>query len=150
MKIEPSKVLKVLFVDDDSDELYLFNEALEQSGLSVSLSRAQNGNQLLELLSNEETPDIILIDINMPHKDGIEALSEIRSNTNFNNIFIIIYSIAVDKALIKKVYDIGANLYLIKPNDFEGMLTVVKKVFSIDYENFTRPVREQFVVNLNK
>ena len=150
MKMVPSKVLKVLFVDDDTDESYLFNEALEQSGLPILLSRAHNGNQLLEQLTHKQIPDIILIDINMPHKDGIEALSEIRSNKNFNNIFIIIYSITADKTLIKKAYDTGANLYLIKPDDFEGMLTVVKKVFTIDCENLTRPIREQFVVDLNK
>ncbi|MCY7423092.1 MAG: response regulator [Chitinophagaceae bacterium] len=149
MKMAPTKVLKVLFVDDDSDESYLFNEALEQSELPIELGRAHDGNQLLQVLQTGSLPDIILVDLNMPYKDGIEALREIRSNPEYEKIFIIIYSITGDKNSIKLAYDIGADLYLIKPEDFDGMLAVVKKVYSIDWQNFKRPDRAEFVLDLN-
>ena len=149
MKMADTKDLKVLFVDDDSDESYLFNEALEQSGLPIQLGRAHDGNQLLQVLKTGTLPDIILVDLNMPYKDGLEALREIRSNPEYKNIFIIIYSITGDKNSIRLAYDIGADLYLIKPEDFEGMLSVVKKVYSIDWNNFTRPGSEAFVLDLN-
>lgn len=149
MKMAEVKVLKVLFVDDDSDESYLFNEALEQSELPIQLGRAHDGNQLLQVLKNGSLPDIILVDLNMPYKDGLEALREIRSNASYQNIFIIIYSITGDKNSIKLAYDIGADLYLIKPEDFDGMLSVVKKVYSIDWKNFTRPEMHEFVLDLN-
>lgn len=150
MKMVSLKVLKVLFVDDDTDELYLFNEALEQSELPIILTRAHDGNQLLNELKCGRVPDIILVDINMPYKDGIEALDDIRANDDYKNIFIIIYSISADKASIKKAYDMGADLYLVKPQDFDGMLSVVKKVYSIDWANFTRPARDKFVLDLSK
>lgn len=149
MKMAQTKVLKILFVDDDSDESYLFNEALEQSELPIQLSRAHDGNQLLQVLKSDVHPDIILVDLNMPYKDGLQALREIRSNEAYKNIFIIIYSITGDKNSIRIAYDIGADLYLIKPEDFDGMLSVVKKVYSIDWENFTKPGREEFVLDLN-
>lgn len=143
-----TKVLKVLFVDDDTDEFYLFNEALEQSELPIQLTRAHDGNQLLQVLKNDAHPDIILVDLNMPYKDGLEALREIRSNEAYQKIFIIIYSITGDKNSITMAYDIGADMYLIKPEDFDGMLSVVKKVYGIDWKNFTKPGREEFVLDL--
>ena len=109
MKMAETKVLKVLFVDDDSDESYLFNEALEQSGLPIQLGRAHDGNQLLQVLKTGSLPDIILVDLNMPYKDGLEALREIRSNHEYEKIFIIIYSITEDKNSIRLAYDIGAD-----------------------------------------
>ncbi len=149
MKTVPQKILKVLFVDDDSDESYLFNEALEQSKLPIELSRALDGNQLLKALEGENIPDIILMDINMPYKDGIEALEEIRSNKNFNNIHIIIYSITKDMLAVKKAYEKGADMYLVKPENFDGMLEVVNRIYSMDWNSFIRPSRENFVLDLN-
>lgn len=146
----PAQTLNVLFVDDDTDESYLFNEAIEQSGYPFTLSRAHDGNQLLNNLRRRPLPDLVIMDINMPYKDGIEALEEIRSKQEFNKIIIIIYSISKQKAAIQRAYDKGADLYFIKPNDFEGMLAVVKKVYNIDWVNFKRPGLESFVLNLNK
>jgi CheY-like chemotaxis protein len=148
MNFAGNKTLKILFVDDDSDESYLFNEALEQSELPILLTKAHDGIQLLKSLHNTPLPDIIIMDINMPYKDGIEALTDIRANNQFKKIFIIIYSITADKQSIKKAYEMGADLYMVKPEDFEGMLSVVKKVYNINWKNFNRPSRENFVLNL--
>lgn len=150
MKMASSSTLKVLFVDDDTDESYLFNEALEQSELPIFLTRAHDGNQLLNALNAGPLPDLVLMDLNMPYKDGIEALEEIRSNPRFKKVYIIIYSITADASAIKNAYDKGADLYLIKPDDFEGMLAVVQKVYSMDWTNFVRPSFHQFVLDLSK
>lgn len=144
-----SGTLNILFVDDDTDESYLFNEALEQSGFPINLTRAHDGNELLRILQAGPLPDIILMDINMPYKDGIEALEEVRSITNFDEVFIIIYSLTGDKSSIRKAYEKGADLYLIKPDDFEGMLSSVQKIYSINWQNFIRPAQENFVLDLN-
>ncbi len=150
MKMDQGKVLSILFVDDDSDESYLFNEALEQSELPITLARAHDGNQLLSILALGELPEIILIDLNMPYKDGIEALAEIRANSAYDNIHIIIYSITADISSIKKAFEAGADLYLVKPADFEGMLSAVRKIYAIDWKNFARPSREEFVLDFHK
>lgn len=140
------KPLHVLFVDDDSDESYLFNEALEQSGIAFQLSKARDGNDLLAFLHNNPLPDIVLIDLNMPHKDGLEALADIRSNPSFNNLPLIIYSTTSTPLFIELCYEKGANLFVVKPNRFDGMVNVVKKIFSIDWQNAERPARDQFVL----
>ncbi len=90
--------LHILFADDDSDESYLFNEALEHSGLEIILSHANNGNNLLSFLKKNPLPDLVIIDINMPYKDGLEALSEIRSYPKFDSLPLIIYSTAKNQS----------------------------------------------------
>jgi CheY-like chemotaxis protein len=138
--------IHLLFVDDDSDESYLFNEALQHAGLQIKLTRAKDGNDLLAFLRSNASPDMVLIDLNMPHKDGLEALAEIRSIPQFDDLPLIIYSTASNPVFIDQCYEKGANLYITKPNDFDGMVDVVKTIFSINWNEFGRPTRENFVV----
>ncbi len=137
----------ILFVDDDVDEFYLFNEALEHSGIDFQMSRANNGNHLLEVLLNNPLPDLVIMDINMPYKDGVEALLEIRGYPQFKELPLIIYSTTKNEDSINSCYQHGANLFILKPNDFEGMVSVVKKIFSIHWKTFHKPAREHFVIS---
>lgn len=139
--------LHVLLVDDDSDESYLFNEALEHAGLNIRLSRANNGNHLLSFLLSEPTPDLVFMDINMPYKDGVEALAEIRKNPRFETLPLVIYSTTNNENSINACYKKGANLFVIKPNNFDGMVKVVKKVCTVDWTNYKKPSREEFVIS---
>lgn len=138
--------LHILFADDDSDETYLFNEALEHSGLDVVLSYANDGNSLLSFLKNNPIPDVVIIDINMPYKDGLEALVEIRSSPDFQTLPLIIYSTSRNANIIEASYQKGANLFVVKPNNFDGMVQVVKKIYAVDWKNRPTTSREQFVI----
>ncbi len=142
-----STLLNVLFVDDDTDESYLFNEALEHAGLNINLSRAKDGNDLLTFLKREPLPDIVFIDLNMPYKDGLEALSEIRKEERFRKLPLIIYSTTKNDFHIDSSYKNGANLFVVKPNNFDGMVQIVKRVCTIDWKNFTTPGREDFLIS---
>jgi len=141
------EILHVLFVDDDSDESYLFNEALEQSGLTIKLSRAKDGNDLLNFLQTQPLPDIVFIDLNMPYKDGLEALIEIRKDSKFEKLPLVIYSTTKNSNHIDATYKHGASLFVVKPNTFDGMVEVVRKVCTIDWENFSTPEREGFLIS---
>lgn len=141
------KTLTVLFVDDDADEYYLFKEALEQSFLSVQILRAKDGRHLLTLLSGDTLPDIIFMDVNMPHKDGIETLSEIKANSQLSNIPVIIFSTSKNLAQINTCYQKGAHFYVVKPERFDDITRMVKKVFSVDWKtNVTQPSKQEFVI----
>jgi CheY-like chemotaxis protein len=146
MSDNPPKALHLLFVDDDSDESYLFNEALEHAGLNIQLSRAKDGNGLLEFLKSEPLPDIVFIDLNMPYKDGMEALIEIRKDNKFDKLPLVIYSTTQNSSHIDSSYKHGASLFVVKPNTFDGMVHIVKKVCTIDWENFSTPKREEFLI----
>lgn len=139
--------IRIILVDDDSDESYLFNEALEHSGLSITLINAHNGNQLYEYLESNSEPDLIFMDINMPYKDGLESLKEIRSNVAYKHLRIVMYSTTRVPANVNACYEAGADLFVIKPEDFDGMVKVVSKVCTTNWENFERPsVTKGFVV----
>lgn len=138
--------LNVLLVDDDSEETYLFKEALEHADLNITLFRANDGNDLMAFLLNEPAPDLVFIDINMPYKDGFEALAEIRSNLKFRDLPLIIYSTTKSESSINACYEQGADLFVIKPNDFDEMVQVLKKVFTVNWENHKKPSREEFVI----
>ena len=138
--------LHILFVDDDSDESYLFNEALEHSGLHMNLSRANNGNHLISLLQNEAPPDMIIMDINMPYKDGVEALTEIRNSSTFKDIPVIIYSTTKNEKSIDDCYEKGADLFVVKPNNFDGMVRVVKQLCTMDWKSHKKPSRKDFII----
>ncbi len=138
--------LNVLLVDDDSEESYLFNEALEHAHLDIHLSRAHDGNDLIAYLQNQPTPDLVFMDINMPYKDGVEALTEIRSDPKFKKLPLIIYSTTKNEDSINACYEKGADFFVIKPNDFDELMQVVKKVCTYDWENYTKPSRGNFVI----
>ncbi len=91
-------------------------------------------------------PDLVFMDINMPYKDGFEALTEIRSNPRFKDLRLVMYSTTKNQDSINACYEKGADLFVIKPMDFDEMVQVVKKVCTFDWENFRRPSRENFVI----
>ncbi len=138
--------ISILFVDDDFDELYLFNEALEHAGFNITLSHANDGNELMSSLQSTALPDMVIMDMNMPHKDGLEALTEIRSQDTFKNLPVLIYSVTKNLDSINACYEKGANLFIIKPNNFDGMLTVVKKIVQMNWKENAKPTRENFVI----
>lgn len=147
LKPNSANNIRVILVDDDSDESYLFNEALEHSGLAITLINAHNGNQLYQYLENNPQPELIFLDINMPYKDGLESLKEIRSNPAYQHLRIVIYSTTRVPANVNACYEAGADLFIIKPEDFDGMVRVVSHVCTTDWANFQRPlVTEGFVV----
>lgn len=139
-------LMHVLFVDDDTDESYLFNEALEHAGLNIQLSKAKNGNELLTYLHTKPLPDLVFMDLNMPYKDGLEALAEVRKDSRFNRLPLVIYSSTKNDFQVETSYTHGANLYVVKPNNFDTMVQIVKKVCTMDWKNFCSPRRDEFVI----
>jgi CheY-like chemotaxis protein len=140
------KKLNILLVDDDSEESYLFNEALEHSGLHFHLYHANNGNDLMSFLLNEPPPDLVFIDINMPYKDGLEVLTELRDSPKFETLPLVIYSTAKNEDSINVCYEKGADLFVIKPNDFDEMVKVIRKVCTINWKSHNKTPRDKFVV----
>ncbi len=139
LKINNKVHLNIIFADDDSDEMYLFNEAIEHAGLSITLTNASNGNQLYEFLQKTELPDLVFLDINMPYKDGLESLKEIRNNPSYKDLRIIIYSTTKVPINVKACYNTGADLFVIKPEGFDGIVKVITNVCNRDWKNFKRP-----------
>jgi CheY-like chemotaxis protein len=148
MKNTIENTLHILLADDDSDDSFLFNEAVEQSDLPLTLSRAEDGNQLLSFLEKEGSPDILFLDVNMPYKNGIECLHEIRSNAKFDQLPIVIYSTTNYKVNIDACFEGGADFYVVKPNSFEDILKMIRTVCNKEWwRNAHKRSPEFFILN---
>ncbi len=144
-----SKIL-VMLADDDCDDRELFAEVVSEVNSAVQVKAVEDGIELMRTLNktNDALPAMIFLDLNMPGKSGRECLMEIKNNPRFDHIPVVIYSTSVSYKDIHETHVIGANLYISKPNSFKGLISVVKKVFSLDLEQLKlTPPMNQFVLS---
>ena len=121
----------ILIAEDDADDRFLLNAAFEENGFTDRLQFVENGVELLHFLDGAHSsgvdalPKFILLDLNMPKKDGREVLREIKQDTRFKRIPVIIFSTTTNEQEMKRCYDLGANSYITKPNSFESLIKTV-------------------------
>ena len=118
---------RVIIADDDEDDRMLLHSAFQENRIDVDLEFVFDGSDLMKLLSTEKPNQVsfILLDLNMPRKDGREALKEIKQDPNLRKIPVIIFTTAKNESEIIKCYDLGANTYIVKPDGFEALRNVV-------------------------
>jgi CheY-like chemotaxis protein len=132
MKEEP---LSILMADDDPDDRMLVREALNESRASQRLDCVEDGEELLDYLRRrgkyehlpaDHQPRIILLDLNMPRKDGREALKEIKEDPQLRQIPVIVLTTSNAVEDIQRTYDLGASSFLIKPRNFETLVKTLE------------------------
>ena len=137
MKIESNKPITILMADDDEDDRLLTEEAFTESHLANDLHFVKDGEELMQYLLRQgeytdpktsPRPGIILLDLNMPRKDGREALEEIKSNPDLCRIPVIILTTSKAEEDIVRSYDLGANSFIAKPVTFRRLVEVLKTV----------------------
>ena len=135
MNPKHGKPITILMADDDADDRLMTKEAFEESGLVNDLRFVEDGVELMEYLrregkysdpANSPRPGLILLDLNMPKKDGREALKEIKSDPNLKSIRIVILTTSNAGEDIFRTYDLSAASYITKPVTFDGMAEVIK------------------------
>lgn len=124
----------ILMADDDPEDRMLAQDALEEARLENELHFVVDGEDLMdylcrkgkhEHLKDTSLPGLILLDLNMPKKDGREALAEIKSNPRLRHIPVIVLTTSQAEADIVKTYDLGVNSFISKPVTFEGLVRVM-------------------------
>jgi len=139
---------KVYLIDDDEDEYLLFQQAVSELKLEVDILYFSSCSDLLKLLDEGDIPDLLFLDLNMPIISGRECIKKIREKLS-STVSIVIYSTSKYQPDVDGAYQDGANLYVIKPNSFEGLTQTLKAVFSIDWKtSFYVPPRERFLIQL--
>lgn len=127
----------ILVADDDPDDCMLTCEAFRECHLTNEVRFVHNGEQLLDYLNGRPPftdrqryplPGLILLDLNMPLKDGREALAEIKTDPRLRRIPVIILTTSADEQDILRSYDQGVNAYISKPASFSGLLEVVRAI----------------------
>jgi two-component system, response regulator len=125
--------MKILVAEDDADDRFLIQTAFEEKGYTDKLEFVENGIELLSYLgesSKESMPRIILLDLNMPKKDGREVLLELKQHQLFKRIPIVVFTTTKNEKEIARCYDLGANTYIVKPTTFEELLFIVEQIHS--------------------
>lgn len=127
----------ILIGEDDSDDRYLIQSAFDENMFNDHLHFLGNGVEIMEHLTEIEQgpspkryPRFILLDLNMPKKDGRETLKEIKSHSEFQKIPVIVFSTANSEHEMLKCYELGANSYITKPNSFESLIQTVAAIRS--------------------
>lgn len=133
----------ILIADDDEEDRMLEQEALEESGLLNPLRFVENGEELMDYLlnrngyENEEeypTPGLILLDLNMPKKDGREALKEIKDHPELRSIPVIVLTTSRAEEDILRTYNLGVNSFITKPVLFEDLVNIMKALSTYWFE----------------
>lgn len=129
-----NEVKTILIAEDDADDRFLLKAAFKQNDAPDKLIFVENGVELFDFLytcmksESSHLPSFILLDLNMPKKDGREVIKEIKSLPTLKNIPIIVFSTANSQLEIQRCYDLGANSYITKPNSFEQLVRTVSSL----------------------
>jgi CheY-like chemotaxis protein len=137
MKVgEESRPIEILLVEDNAGDVRLVKEALEENKFLNNLHVARDGVEAMEFLhkegkyANAVRPDLILLDLNLPKKDGREVLAEVKVDEDLKRIPVVIMTISKAEEDILKTYNLHANCYITKPIDLDQFIKVVKSVES--------------------
>lgn len=126
----------IYLADDDEDDRTMFAEALSEIDSSVVLTQAENGKQLMDILSTPPNPlpEVIFLDINMPKLNGFECLEKIRQeHADLQNIHIIIFTTSNNPATVERAFELGASYYAVKPNSFKALKSLINNILQIDW-----------------
>jgi len=133
------KIGTVVMADDDHEDCQLVNDALQETGFAHRLLVVRDGEELWDYLRRRggyaegraaPRPDLILLDLNMPRKDGREVLVELKADPRFRTIPVVVLTTSTAEDDIIFCYDMGANSYVTKPATFRQLVAVMKALTS--------------------
>ena len=132
--IKSGKPITILIAEDDADDRLLAQEALNESRLVNEVHFVEDGEELLDYLRHSgqyataaaPRPGVILLDLNMPRKDGREALTELKKDKDLRRIPVVVMTTSKAEEDILRSYDLGVNSFIVKPVTFEGLVEVMR------------------------
>src|SRR3954453_12199319 len=136
-----SRTMEVLLVEDSADDVFLTQEAFDDAAVEVRLHVARDGEEAMDFLRGESNPrpDLMLLDLNMPRKDGREVLLEVRQDPNLTDIPIVVLTTSTSDEDILAAYQAHVNSYIRKPVTFERFAEAVKALGDYWFELVTLP-----------
>jgi DNA-binding NtrC family response regulator len=137
--------ITIFYTDDDEDDLVFFREAVHSISPNIKLYTYQNGYDLLHALENPPpVPKVIFLDINMPTKSGYDVLCEIKNSDLLRDIPVIMYSTTCTVENVSRCKSMGANYFITKATDVNGMIESINHAIKIDWDSF-KPGTANFV-----
>jgi CheY-like chemotaxis protein len=149
---EPGQPIVILIADDDEDDLQMTLDALRESRLGNDVRTVRDGEELMDYLlrsgaygepGSAPTPGLILLDLNMPKKDGREALAEIKTSAELRKIPVIVLTTSRAEEDVFRSYDLGVNSFVTKPVTFAGLAEAMKVLARYWFEIVELPTRAE-------
>jgi CheY-like chemotaxis protein len=137
------KSIVILIADDDAEDRMLVKDALDEGRLKNDIHFVENGEELIDYLHNRNrfadkekfpTPGLILLDLNMPKKDGREALKEIKNDSHLRLIPVVVLTTSKAEEDILRTYDMGVSSFITKPVTFTALVDVMKTLSKYWFE----------------
>lgn len=138
------KFFRILLIEDSPSDVRLVREALKESSLPVQLSVARDGVEAMDYLRDAElgttgSPDLILLDLNLPRKTGREVLIEVKGSSKWRQIPVLVMTSSRSDDDIQQAYSLNANSYIAKPDDLQGYIDVVRTIEEFWFLTATLP-----------
>lgn len=130
----PTKLIEILLVEDNPGDVRLTQEGLKETKMLNNLHVAMDGAEAMDFLhkkgkyADAPRPDLILLDLNLPKKDGRQVLAEIKSDDSLKRIPVVILTVSQAEEDIMRTYNLHANCFISKPVDFNQFLTVIRSI----------------------
>lgn len=144
-----SSPITILMADDDPDDRLLVKEAFEENHLLNNLETVEDGEELMDFLYRRGefsdttiTPGLILLDLNMPKKSGLEALKEIKSDERLRRLPVVILTTSKAEEDIVRSYDLGVNSFIVKPVTFDSLVELIKDLNKYWFQIVEMPILE--------
>lgn len=131
--------IHIILADDDEDDRMFFTDAFDELKINTKVQTCNDGVELMNYLNKEDSilPNVLFLDLNMPMKNGIECLHEIKADKRFDDIVIAIYSTSSSEEHIEETFICGANIYIKKPSDFNELKRVLSYVVTLNWQYHT-------------
>lgn len=139
-----TEVKNLVIADDDPDDRDLYREALDDLNAGLNLLMYCNGDQLMRDTSRLRLADLMIIDLNMPYKNGFECLEELRREPLLKTKPLVVFSTSKDPDEINRCYDMGANLFVVKPDSYTAIRRIMRTLLLIDWKKFEKLERSYF------
>ncbi len=143
--------IHIILADDDEDDRLFFTDAFDELKINTKVNTFNDGVELMNYLNqpNAILPNVLFLDLNMPRKNGIECLDEIKMDDKFNDIAIAIFSTSSSEEHIEETFVRGANIYIKKPSDFSTLKKVLSDVVTINWQYHTSGLnKDNFLLRL--
>jgi CheY-like chemotaxis protein len=147
----PNEYMHIALADDDQDDRLFFTDAFGEIKITTKVSTYKDGLELMDYLECPDAilPNVLFLDLNMPKKNGMTCLKEIKANDKFKDIVIAIYSTSSSEEDIENTFVMGANIYIKKPNDFEDLKKVLTHIITLNWQYQTNGLnRDNFMLRI--
>jgi CheY-like chemotaxis protein len=144
-----TQLLNVLLAEDDVADKDFFIDGLRKLNLQHQVSWAKNHTELFDILEKRSDLDLVIIDLDMPDKNGKECLKQIKANEKYKSLPVIIMTVSKNIDDINEVFDSGAHYYAVKPYSQVNFIETLRQIFNIDWKTAQPlPEKKHFIINM--